>query len=117
MGRLTFPKMARFDPVVYPGRVFFTRNRPTFDAASRFLGGEPLARRFAGLAQSCWHATWGRVYLIGVFDGEVVTLQHEANHVALDIIESCNFSAHDGNGEPFCFLSEAIFAAFKRSLA
>jgi hypothetical protein len=56
------------------------------------------------------------VYLLGVFDHSSVTLVHELGHMCLNIIEHRGFSAHDGNGEPFCYLMDWLFTQFHKDV-
>lgn len=111
MGRLTLPKMPGVDLGIYPGRVYLTASRATFKAACIACGTD-YDKNGAGAALDGWHPKLGRTYVIGVFDKDITTLHHEANHVALDVVSNSGFDAHDGRGEPFCYLSEMIFRAF-----
>lgn len=113
MSRKLFPKMPSYKPDVYRGTIYLTTSRSTYQKAADYLGSDFMPEG-VGVALSAWDDRMGRVYVMGVFDRDILTLQHECNHVALDTIESSAFSAHDGRGEPFCYLSEAIFAAFYR---
>ncbi len=56
------------------------------------------------------------VYLIGVFDNKTTTLVHELGHMCLDVCEHRGFSAHDGNGEPFCYMLDYLFRLFEQHL-
>lgn len=49
------------------------------------------------------------IYLVGVYDNDLGTLVHELAHTTLSIIETANFNAHDGNGEPFAYLMNYLF--------
>jgi hypothetical protein len=56
------------------------------------------------------------VYYVGVFDNELSTLVHELSHTCLMIVARSQFSAHDGNGEPFSYLLDYLFSQTKNLL-
>lgn len=110
--RWAWPKMPAIELGIYRGRVYLTTSRDAFVLACRACGVEDDKADSAGAALDGHHPRLGRVYVIGVFDKDILTLQHEVNHVALDVIANCGFDAHNGRGEPFCYLAEMIFKAF-----
>lgn len=46
----------------------------------------------------------GRMYYIGVFDGQISTLAHECAHIAFFLLATVGIDARNDSGEAFCYL-------------
>ena len=63
-----------------------------------------------GAANTFRHTGGGKdIYLLGVFDGRVSTLAHEAAHIVFDICRTVGVEIEAGRAnETFCYLLDAI---------
>jgi hypothetical protein len=92
---------------IYKDTIIFTNDREEYDQLDDQT--ELNVPDFVGLSNLIFIDD-KPTFLIGVFDESTSTLVHEIVHVALNMIESCSFNAHDGNGEPMSYLVEYLFS-------
>ena len=95
---------------IYNGDVWVFLHKSEFIEALEELHDDPEVQKntYGDFWCSRDLETESPIYLIGVYEYDIDTLVHEINHAALNIIENAGFSAHDGNGEPFCYLSDYL---------
>jgi hypothetical protein len=106
------------DIPIYGGRIEFYNDPIQFgEACHRFNMDEEIEEGILGQYVLCQLEDTTPVYLLGVFDHSLKTLVHELGHMCLDIIKHRGFSAHDGNGEPFCYLMDWLFDHFHKEVA
>ena len=101
----------KFDVPIYGGEVWIFKNKSEFLSAQLELGDDEDIQE-GGLGDAWVEQSPYRdecIYLVGVYDKNLGTLVHELSHTALNILETANFNAHDGNGEPFCYLLNYLF--------
>lgn len=102
--------MKSFRAMPYRYTVYVTSDTAEMDAAYAAAGGQDKHDWQAG---AVW-CSGGNVYL-GVFDGELGTLAHEAAHAALDISNRVGYDP-TGEQEPFAYLLEYIFVKARKKL-
>lgn len=101
-------------PLFECGTVYLCKSREEWIAAYEWLNvddGDP--DRFAGLAHTLNYEDKQTLYMIGVFDGNISTLVHEAAHVAFYICRDVGVTLdiNDSN-ETYAYLIESIIRCF-----
>ena len=97
-------------PLFSSGRLHLCLNIKDWKECHSELGAEPQMLDRCGAANTFRHISGGRdVYLLGVFDGRVSTLAHEAAHIVFDICRSVGVEVEAGKAnETFCYLLDVI---------
>lgn len=102
------PKSAvvcRLDP--YKHSVVLVTRRKDYPKLCKHY--EPLGTE-AGITNEC--GCNGLIFHIGVFDGKVSTLAHEAAHVVFALFRHIGMPANAQHSEAFCYLLEHIVGTF-----
>ena len=97
-------------PLFNSGRLYLCLNAEDWKECHSELGAEPQMLDRCGVANTFRHTSGGKdIYLLGVFDGRVSTLAHEAAHIVFDICRSVGVEVEAGKAnETFCYLLDAI---------
>ena len=97
-------------PLFNSGRLYLCLNTEDWKESHLELGVEPQFLDRRGAANTFRHTGGGKdIYLLGVFDGRVSTLAHEAAHIVFDICRSVGIEVEAGKAnETFCYLLDAI---------
>jgi hypothetical protein len=105
---------------LYTGVVDFYTDREQFEQAMSFYEDaevEPVGMGYSGMTTGYNNVDTGqRRYLFGVFDGRLRTAVHEMSHVALMVMKDVGIDPSSNNGEPFCYLLDAMWAHFEKVL-
>lgn len=95
----------------YGSAVTFVSTREEFDS----LGNEGLPEgSYNGGFDS--HRTRTSAYVIGVFDGSIFTLIHEAVHAASRLLQDCGIDPQSNEAEPLAYLVDHLVAVGARRL-
>lgn len=99
---------------IYGGIVKLTDKHDEFvemcnDAGIEF---EESLESYRGITQEARNDDGTVEYIVGIFSDGQQTLVHELLHVTLMIISDRGFSAHDGHGEPACYLMDYMWMKF-----
>lgn len=103
-----FVKCPKVDIPLYGGTIFFYADVNEYKAACIAIGSDfngPCVGQFIAAENDSGSV----IYLIGVFNNSLTTLVHEVCHVAISIIRRAGFRPENGNGEPFCYLTDYLF--------
>lgn len=102
---------------IYTGVVHLFTDWDSFTAHAKKLGAELRENPPSGMSIAARNKrTNERVYLLGVFDSTLQTAVHEMAHVAMLLLEDVGVQANDGNGEPYCYLLDSMWARFEKTL-
>lgn len=103
-------------PLFECGEIVYCDSRKQFRRVYKDCGVEPPMKAYLHSLGGAAHtlenkATGQRLFLVGVFDGEMATLAHEAAHVAFYICDAVGVEVRRGEAnETFCYLVEYIVA-------
>ena len=99
---------------LYGGHIWFFTDVSAYNEASNQLdedSGESHERG-VGMTRVYVDEEDRRIYMVGVFDKGLQTLVHELGHVTIIVCEYAGIDPRSGNGEPFCYLLDYLFAEF-----
>lgn len=99
--------------IPYGGNVWLFTDRKKWQQAAEFCNSGAHVRKSVGLCLWAENTKGHQIYIVGVFNQNVGTLVHELTHACLNIAKHAGFDAGDGNGEPFCYLLDNLFARLK----
>lgn len=97
-------------PLFENSRIYLCRNKTQWQEAHQYLGAtaDKLDRKGA---TNTFQSLSGKkdVHLLGVFDGTMSTLAHEAAHITFDICHLAGVEVETGKAnETFCYLLDSI---------
>ncbi len=110
--KLAWPKPKySFEVPIYGGQLYVLTSRAAFRQALEFLkvpDEDDLPTKL-GVARSMTNKTTGsRLFLVGWFDGSLLTLTHEMTHISLFVLDLVGIDARRDAGEALCYLQTAL---------
>lgn len=116
MAKPKWPKPPGYTiPLFDSANVYLCTNRDQWSKCDVFLGGSGEDRPFnSGLATNYENAEHGeRVYMIGVFDGQLSTLVHECAHVCFYACSDVGVTTNPSDAnETYCYMLDRMFSHF-----
>lgn len=103
--------MKTFKLAPYPVTLHVTGDR---DEYSKVLAAHDMDPSTEGCAGSVFEVD-GNIYL-GVFDGKLGTLVHEAAHAVFDVAKRISYDP-TYEQEPYCYMLEHVFNKARKALA
>lgn len=103
---------------IFPGTVYLITSEEKWHDTNHYLTLEESSGRLgAGMARNMEHADGGRIYIIGVFDGQLQTLVHECSHVMFFILDYVGVEIERGAAnETFCYGIDKLFGDFQEAV-
>lgn len=101
-----------FEVPIYGGQLHVLTSRAAFGQALEYLRlpdeDDDLPIK-AGVARSMVNQTTGaRLFLVGWFDGSLITLTHELTHISLFVLDLVGIDARRDAGEALRYLQSAL---------
>lgn len=103
---------------IFPGTVYLITSEEKWHDTMHYLTAKDSDGDLgAGRATQLECGEFGRIYLVGVFDGSLAALVHECSHVMFYILDYVGVEIERGAAnETFCYGIDKLFGDFQEAV-